>query len=256
MWDEISIDVSIPQIGEICIRFISQQLIYYLSFLACFNPLDRGNLYQIGLTSHARSFHSHQRFNPLNRGNLYQIEDWDWAIQSVLAQVSIPQIGEICIRCYKFSIATHKEGVMFQSPGSGKIVSDQQDRAYYNGFNKKFQSPRSGKFVSDFNQIGHQRRWRCCFNPLDRGNLYQIPRRYCYMGTCPHVSIPQIGEICIRYERIVQSLPWGRYVSIPQIGEICIRFPRVGRLDFVPRWSFNPLDRGNLYQIAQKTLVN
>ena len=199
MWDEISIDVSIPQIGEICIRFISQQLIYYLSFLACFNPLDRGNLYQIGLTSHARSFHSHQRFNPLNRGNLYQIEDWDWAIQSVLGQVSIPQIGEICIRCYKFSIATHKEGVMFQSPGSGKIVSDQQDRAYYNGFNKKFQSPRSGKFVSDISflfsfdkeialfqsprsgkfvsdstKILLYGDMSSCFNPLDRGNLYQI----------------------------------------------------------------------------------
>ena len=29
-------------------------------------------------------------FNPLYRGNLYQIEDWDWAIQSVLGQVSIP----------------------------------------------------------------------------------------------------------------------------------------------------------------------
>ena len=38
----------------------------------CFNPLDRGNLYQIkeGLTELERE----DGFNPLDRGNLYQIQ--------------------------------------------------------------------------------------------------------------------------------------------------------------------------------------
>ena len=40
----------------------------------CFNPLDRGNLYQIGaveLKGYINSLWS--GFNPLDRGNLYQI---------------------------------------------------------------------------------------------------------------------------------------------------------------------------------------
>ena len=39
---------------------------------------------------------------------------------------------------------------------------------------KTFQSPRSGKFVSDRILLFGLRQWGRCFNPLDRGNLYQI----------------------------------------------------------------------------------
>ena len=88
-----------------------------------------------------------------------------------------------------------------------------------------------------------------CFNPLDRGNLYQI-EQYGTNGKQNYVSIPQIGEICIRlaYILVCQRLskrcfnPLDRgnlylmlkmqiepqntleNVSIPQIGEICIRY--------------------------------
>ena len=97
---------------------------------------------------------------------------------------------------------------MFQSPRSGKFVSDSLD---FDGNDdndvRTFQSPRSGKFVSDMTfKEAYANALQSCFNPLDRGNLYQI------------------------YDR--------RDVFISAI------------------LSFNPLDRGNLYQIAQKTLVN
>ena len=42
---------------------------------------------------------------------------------------------------------------------------------------EKFQSPRSGKFVSDY-VIDHGiTKITTCFNPLDRGNLYQMRSR-------------------------------------------------------------------------------
>ena len=91
----ISMKVSIPQIGEICIRLKEFKLEFYS--LDCFNPLDRGNLYQINLAA------------------------------------------RLC---------------------GGQVV---------------FQSPRSGKFVSDFvRRVGKELVYAICFNPLDRGNLYQI----------------------------------------------------------------------------------
>ena len=64
------------------------------------------------------------RFNPLDRGNLYQI--------------------------YRLILLKTMEVVMFQSPRSGKFVSDRNGRA--------------GCLL-----------WMVLgFNPLDRGNLYQI----------------------------------------------------------------------------------
>ena len=43
-------------------------------------------------------------------------------------------------------------------------------------FIAKFQSPRSGKFVSDYYQVlvVNHLLLKSRFNPLDRGNLYQI----------------------------------------------------------------------------------
>ena len=38
-----------------------------------FNPLDRGNLYQIHLASAEAKGFNLERFNPLDRGNLYQM---------------------------------------------------------------------------------------------------------------------------------------------------------------------------------------
>ena len=64
-----------------------------------------------------------------------------------------------------------------------------------------FQSPRSGKFVSDFQKTAFLAvMFRVSFNPLDRGNLYQIDDE----GAPIYYLIPE---------------------------------------------GFNPLDRGNLYQI-------
>ena len=64
---------------------------------------------------------------------------------------------------------------MFQSPRSGKFVSDFWDEEMDEWtLVNVFQSPRSGKFVSDFNLELIGRFCQPSFNPLDRGNLYQI----------------------------------------------------------------------------------
>ena len=124
---------------------------YYKTYAAVdyrgFNPLDRGNLYQITekyelvKADDTKQFQSPRsgkfvsdsqtrmtimieepRFNPLDRGNLYQI------LQKIVETQPVPK--------------------MFQSPRSGKFVSDKFLRLTLTKI-CKFQSPRSGKFVSD-----------------------------------------------------------------------------------------------------------
>ena len=93
---------------------------------------------------------------------------------------------------------------------------------------KMFQSPRSGKFVSDLKtRFICQFDKRGSFNPLDRGNLYQI-------------------YICNRLlnlnglEEVFQSPRSGKFVS-----DVVVSYDGKGSV-----YSFNPLDRGNLYQIG------
>ncbi len=62
----------------------------------------------------------------------------------------------------------------FQSPRSGKFVSDVSVASNSAETLQTFQSPRSGKFVSDSNTTTIYVLKDTCFNPLDRGNLYQI----------------------------------------------------------------------------------
>ena len=69
--------------------------------------------------------------------------------------------------------------IAFQSPRSGKFVSDPDQILRLNAYSSfdflEFQSPRSGKFVSDMMfSINKNKVQTKCFNPLDRGNLYQI----------------------------------------------------------------------------------
>ena len=89
----------------------------------CFNPLDRGNLYQIPASDDDEFILTEECFNPLDRGNLYQISN---------------EVYEIF------------------------------------GSFSSFQSPRSGKFVSDSKNSFLTEPLKRRFNPLDRGNLYQI----------------------------------------------------------------------------------
>ena len=63
---------------------------------------------------------------------------------------------------------------MFQSPRSGKFVSDFPYLAKKCALNLMFQSPRSGKFVSNITMSNFIEETLEGFNPLDRGNLYQI----------------------------------------------------------------------------------
>ena len=65
---------------------------------------------------------------------------------------------------------------MFQSPKSGKFVSDSSRAGKYDPSIGKwvFQSPRSEKFVSNLVENTLTITVLKCFNPLDRGNLYQI----------------------------------------------------------------------------------
>ena len=115
------------------------------------------------------------------------------------------------------------------------------------------QSPRLGKFVSNTNQqLCLKIKIKHGFNPLDRGNWYQInplveqylhffnqgfqsPRsgkfvsdtsRNCTKCAKRCVSIPQIGEICIRFFK-GDAMKSYSSVSIPQIGEICIRYHKI-----------------------------
>ena len=86
----------------------------------------------------------------------------------------------------------------FQSPRSGKFVSDAKgpDKV---GVLILFQSPRSGKFVSDYFLQGDYNVKFYCFNPLDRGNLYQM----------------QSGKTLaiITTKRVFQSPRSGKFVS-------------------------------------------
>ena len=66
------------------------------------------------------------------------------------------------------------EQTRFQSPRSGKFVSDEAEKALKDAGIKTFQSPRSGKFVSDIVNGTINFFVGSGFNPLDRGNLYQI----------------------------------------------------------------------------------
>ena len=140
--------------------------------------------------------------------------------------VSIPQIGEICIRC---NIVTFEKEISLRFNPLDRGNLYQMLRS--NQLSMKvallslFQSPRSGKFVSDI-----------FLRRIYNENISKI------------VSIPQIGEICIRSDPDEKGFMEEDFVSIPQIGEICIRLG--GRT--YPIWfvgGFNPLDRGNLYQI-------
>ena len=55
-------------------KFVSDVVVSYdgKGSVYSFNPLDRGNLYQIG-TQREQTREYSQCFNPLDRGNLYQI---------------------------------------------------------------------------------------------------------------------------------------------------------------------------------------
>ena len=167
--------------------------------------------------------------------------------------------------------------LMFQSPRSGKFVSDENNKLAYVIDGKKvsipqigeicirqltltailavlalFQSPRSGKFVSDMRHslgepLPHQR-----FNPLDRGNLYQIhSRNFSQMQFWVFCFNPldrgNLYQICWEWNEIseneaqFQSPRSGKFVSDTCYNQIIVFY--------LQEICFNPLDRGNLYQI-------
>ena len=151
---------------------------------------------------------------------------------------------------------------LFQSPKSGKFVSNLQQylskRRVLKDFNPLdrgnlyqisieargfqledlwlFQSPRSGKFVSDAQivMVTYYILYMSSFNPLNRGNLYQI------------LNWNANNTDKIKF----QSPRSGKFISNLQVKETFFQRFLSGNL------CFNPLDRGNLYQIAQKTIVN
>ena len=84
-------------------------------------------------------------------------------------------------------------GCLFQSPRSGKFVSNCRMTKRLERGVKVFQSPRSGKFVSNLwasKNMSTLTLLNGGFNPLDRGNLYQIEANpKAYFGE-DSVSIP------------------------------------------------------------------
>ena len=144
----------------------------------CFNPLDRGNLYLIGLKTVTRN------------------------TVTIKSKFQSPRSGKF-VSDQKLNRLNIHSLIAFQSPRSGKFVSNKEisliDAAKLKGFNPldrgniyigsfyitrdaafgqiEFQSPRSGKFVSDMMQkLVIISTLNQCFNPLDRGNLYLIVR--------------------------------------------------------------------------------
>ena len=94
--------VSIPQIGEICIRYFSMVLVNE-EFWCCFNPLDRGNLYQINIVHFFFTKEIKMKTFQSPRSGKFVSDLWlTQQISIVKIFVSIPQIGEICIRCTIF----------------------------------------------------------------------------------------------------------------------------------------------------------
>ena len=175
--------VSIPQIGEICIRsknndkkwewyqdnvfqspisgkFVSDRglgLGYPKRTWTSFNPLDRGNCIRwICLMLLTSVFLS---FNPLDRGNLYLIQKLTHKLrQKSQSEVSIPQIGEICIRFSAFSIMLLTTGMLFQSPRSEKFVSDEKFMRK-RSTKKMFQSPQIGEICIRYHRSQRERCW-------------------------------------------------------------------------------------------------
>ena len=142
--------------------------------------------------------------------------------------VSIPQIGEICIRS-KFNDKKWEwyQDNVFQSPISGKFVSD---RGLGLGYPKRT--------WTSFNPLDRGNLYRMtipyiaktnarallCFNPLDRGNLYQIEKIVpCRTFRCQRFNSLDRGnlyQISEAYETVASEIE--DVVSIPQIGEIYI----------------------------------
>ena len=85
--------------------------------------------------------------------------------------------------------------------------------------------PQIGEILIKFKEKNMRKSQRALlgFNPLDRGNSNQINGGYLFSGEYSfYVSIPQIGEILIKFYNITASEKYLK-VSIPQIGEILIK---------------------------------
>ena len=116
---------------------------------------------------------------------------------------------------------------MFQSPRSGKFVSDIKELCMMIDPDKLFQSPRSGKFVSDLSPEKYLE------SEISREG-FQSPRSGKFVSDT-HATTKLSFFI---YRRLFQSPRSGRFVSDMSklIVQVLVRLKR-----------FNPLDRGKLY---------
>ena len=123
-----------------------------MSLHACFNPLDRGNLYQIGQN---RSKHS------VVVENMFQS----------------PRSGKFVSDMYVLIFQIYNLQSCFNPLDRGNLylITRVWDDEFF-CWRWEFQSPRSGKFVSDLTKKNAYSDAITSFNPLDRGNLYQIKK--------------------------------------------------------------------------------
>ena len=84
-----------------------------------------------------------------------------------------PESGKFVSNC-RMTKRLERGAKVFQSPRSGKFVSNDKKRVEVKEMKGGFQSPRSGKFVSDTYAIAIIALATVIigFNPLDQGNLY------------------------------------------------------------------------------------
>ena len=117
-----------PRLGKF-VSNTNQQLCLKIKIKHGFNPLDRGNWYQINPLVEQYLHFFNQGFQSPRSGKF--VSDWGAVFMKEFKGdgfVSIPQIGEICIR---FELFWDRKGcsyVLFQSPRSGKFVSDLRDQ--------------------------------------------------------------------------------------------------------------------------------
>ena len=160
-----------PRLGKF-VSNTNQQLCLKIKIKHGFNPLDRGNWYQINPLVEQYLHFFNQGVQSPRSGKFVSNKIMELGIDIGFSQFQSPRSGEFvsdtsrnCTKCAKRCVSI---------PQIGEICI-RLKLHFQKKYNFLFQSPRSGKFVSDVALLSLQASLALvCFNPLDRGNLYQM----------------------------------------------------------------------------------
>ena len=117
-------------------------------------------------------------FNPLDRGNLYQIRSSLFGVlRNEFGLFQSPRSGEFVSNAIMKKIISFTLRIAFQSPRSGKFVSNANEKRRFCDMWASFNPLDRGIYIElpKCNTQTVKSRFGS-FNPLDRGNLYQITK--------------------------------------------------------------------------------